>query len=151
MRKILTLVSVILAALSSSTVYADGDNYTSINGTGCQAYYAGEKGFLENNYSGIRNVSTTSRIVSCPIDKDVVSALGGRSTTWVRWGGTGTISCTLNHWNVNMVNTFRSASRVNTGWFSIPSDASDDFWGSATLWCSLPAGGTLQTVHFLEN
>ncbi len=150
MRKILTLVSVMLTVLSSS-VYADGDNYTSINGTGCQAYYAGEKAFFENNYSGIRNVSSTTRIVSCPIDKDAVSALGGRSTTWVRWSGTGTISCTLNHGNVNMTNTFRTGSLLNSGWFSIPVDTSDDFYGSATLWCSLPAGGTLQTVHFLEN
>lgn len=150
MKKILIIAGVLLTILSSG-VRADADNYTAINGTGCQAYFAGDKAFFENNFSGIRNVGTIARVVSCPLNKDVVSAVGGRGTTWVRWNGTGTLSCTINHWNVNMVNTFKSASRTGTGWLNIPADTSDDFWGSMTLWCTLPAGGTLQTIHYLEN
>ncbi|MGH8520167.1 MAG: hypothetical protein ACREU9_01715 [Gammaproteobacteria bacterium] len=133
----------------SGNAFADADNYTAFNGTGCDNYYAADTGQFNHQYNGIRNISASARYVSCPIDKDAVSSLGGFGTTWIRWIGAGTMYCTLYHFNVNGVGVSQGGNGPQN-WFSIPPLAADDFWGSASLYCLVPAGATLQTIHVYE-
>lgn len=151
MKKILTLISLGLLALSGNA-FADPDNYTAANGTGCDNYFAGDTAQFNHQFDGIKNISSSARWVSCPVDKDNVISLGGlRNPTWVRWSGAGTISCVLNNFNVNgVVTQTRSGGMVNSGWFSIPALGLDDFWGTNTMYCLVPAGGILQTYHYFE-
>jgi hypothetical protein len=157
MKKILTLISLCLLALSS-TAFADGDNYTAANGTGCDNYYAGDTAQFDHQYDGIRNISASAHWVTCPVDKDSVGSggsvgnLSGLGTTWVHWAGVGTMYCDLNNFDVNGNRTAaQTGSGGGPGWFSIPPLGGDDFYGTNTMRCLVPAGATLQTYHVFEN
>lgn len=150
MKKLLTMVYLVLAAVSGN-VYADPDNYTAINGTGCEAYFATDKPNFDNRYDGIYNRTSSPRWVSCPIDKDAVSSTLGLGTTWVRWAGAGNMQCVLNNFNVNGVRTQSQVGNGAPGWFSMPWLGLDDFWGTNTMYCLVPAFSTLQTVHYFER
>ena len=142
-----------LLALSGNA-FADPDNYTAINGTGCDNYFAGDVGQFNHQYNGIANIGTGSRWVSCPIDKDNVSSLGGTSSMWIRWAGTAgtTMSCYLNSFDVNgNVRQTKAVGPFGPGWGQITGLTFDDFWGTNELYCLVPQGGTLQTIHYFEN
>lgn len=149
MKTILTLISLCLLALSS-TVFADGDNYTAANGNGCDNASVGEAELFGRNQTGIHNTSSSARYVTCPIDKDSVSNTGGLGTTWVRWSGAGTMTCYLYAWDVNGNSLGYKIASGGPGWFSIPPLAGDDFYGSNSMLCSVPAYAYLENYHYFE-
>jgi hypothetical protein len=149
MKKLLILISLSLLALSGNA-FADPDNYTAANGTGCSAYFASDTASFDHQFDGIRNNSAASRWVSCPVDKDNIGSVGGLGTTWVRWAGAGTMSCVLNNFNINGVRTQARTTSGTPGWISFAALGLDDFWGTNTMYCLVPAGATLQTYHYFE-
>jgi hypothetical protein len=42
-------------------------------------------------------------------------------------------------------------SRTNAGWLTIPGITTDDYYGSYSMYCLLPAKGTLNTIFFDEH
>jgi hypothetical protein len=149
MKKILTLISLCLLALSS-TAFADADNYTAANGIGCDNYFAADTGQFNHQHDGIKNISAISRYVGCPVDKDAVVILGGLGTTWVRWAGAGNMTCTLTNFNANGVATQTQTGAGGPGWFAIPPLGGDVFYGTNTMYCKVPAGATLQAYVYVE-
>lgn len=82
MKKMLTLISLVLLALSNNA-FADADNATSFHGSVCDNYYAADSGAFNHQWNGIYNASANPKWVSCPVDKDAVAITGGLATTWV--------------------------------------------------------------------
>jgi hypothetical protein len=156
MKKLFILISLGFWALSGNA-FADGDNYTAFNGTGCDNYFAGDTGQFNHQYNGINNVSVGAKWVSCPIDKDNVASTLGTGTTWVHFRGNGTMSCYLvglgynAEWGGYQPGSGTDTNSANGTWFSIPPLAFDNFWGSQTMYCLVPAGATLETIHVFEN
>ena len=153
MKKLLILISLSLLALSGNA-FADGDNYTALNGTGCDNYFAGDAGQFNHQYNGLANVGVGSRWASCPIDKDNVSSTLGISSMWIRWAGTAgtTMTCYAYSFDVNgNVLQVKSVGPFAPGWGNISGLNLDDFWGTNELHCLVPQGGTLQTIHYFES
>lgn len=144
-----------LAALGflamSGNVFA-GENGHAYNGSYCNNYFGSEATQFNHQWDGIRNISAASRYVSCPVIVDEIANTSGTTQVWVHWTGAGTLSCYLNSKNGSGTNRqTQSNSRVNTGWLSIPNITSDDYWGSYSMYCYLPASGTLNTVWVGEK
>jgi len=153
MKKLLILISLSLLALSGNA-FADPDNYTAMSGTGCDNYFAGDTGKFNHQNNGITNVGVGSRWVSCPINKDNVGSTLGTSSMWIRWNGTAgtTMTCYLNSFDVNgNLGQQISVGPFGPGWGNIAGLTFDDFWGNNELFCLVPQGGTLQTIHYFEN
>lgn len=134
--------------LAGSTMAVD--DRQNINGGSCDNYFAGQEGDFNHQSNGIRNTSNASRSVYCPITMDEVANTGGTTYVWVRWTGTGTMSCTIVGWDVNDTSLgFQSASGPE-GWFSLPNITSEDTWTTYGMYCSLPAGGRLEKIAVRE-
>lgn len=153
-----TMKKLILTSIAFAGIAAFGqnaaaaDNAQGYNGSYCSNYYGSQATSVNHQYNGIYNLSAGGLYVSCPVIVDEVSNTTGTNWAWVHYTGANTVSCSLFSMNGNgSIRQSQSASRAGTGWFQIPNLTTDDFWGSYSMYCYLPSGGTLNTVHISEK
>ncbi len=149
--KYLTIAAMMITSfgLSGNAMAENGHSY---NGSYCKAYNGNQNSFFTHRSNGIRNNSSSTRSIACPVIVDELAKKTGTTRVWLYYTGSGTVSCTLYNRNGNSVlRQSRSRSRVNTGWFRIPNLTSDSFWGTYSMVCSIPSGGTLNTIWVGEQ
>lgn len=146
------LIALFAAAALAVSGYATAENGHAYNGSYCDNYYGSQAGSFDHQHNGIRNALNSNAYVSCPVLVDEINVTTGTSRVWAHYTGTGTVRCTMFSKNGNG-STRQSVvgSRVNTGWFSIASITSDDYWGSYSMYCLLPARGVLNTIWVGED
>ncbi|MDD5266434.1 MAG: hypothetical protein PHO08_04805 [Methylococcales bacterium] len=151
MKKILALIGLGLLAISGNAFA--GEDGKAYNGQGCDNYYSGDSAKFDHQYDGIKNVdSFNAHYVSCPIVVDEIANTKGTTQVYVRWSGSGTLSCYLYSFDVNgAVKQSQSGTLTGGGWLSIPNLNTDDYWGNYSMHCYLPAGGVLQTYWIGEQ
>lgn len=133
----------------SGNVFAE--NGHAYNGSFCTASLGSQAANFDFLF-GIRNVSGSRRIVSCPVVVDEIANTSGTNRVWVYFSGGGTVRCSLYSMNGNgTIRQARSGSRTNSGWLSIPNITTDDFWGSYAMYCDIPNNGSIETVWVGEN
>lgn len=150
--KSITLIS--LAALGVFSLYGNAyaENGHAYNGSYCDAYFGSQAGDFNHRFNGIRNNASSGRYVSCPVIVDEINNTAGTTRVWLHYTGSGTVSCTLFSMRGNGTSLqSKTKSRVNTGGFQIPDITSDDFWGSYSMYCLLPAKGILNTIWVGEK
>lgn len=129
-----------------------GENGHAYNGSYCKNYFGSQVGDFNYQTNGIRNLSSSTRYINCPVLVDEIANTSGTTRVWLHYTGNGTVRCTLQSKNGNgTTKQSRSGSRPGTGWFQIPNITADDFWGSYVMYCSLPAAGILNTIWLGEN
>lgn len=152
--KAFSIASLAAAALLSlsGTAHAAGENGHAYNGSYCSSYFGTQATHFNNQYNGIRNNQSSGRYVSCPVIVDEISTTTGTTRQWMHFAGTGKVTCTIYSMNgPGSIRQSRTTSRVNSGWFSMPALTTDDYWGSYSMWCYLPARGTLNTIWLGEK
>jgi len=128
------------------------ENGHAYNGSYCDNYYGSQAGSFNHQHNGIRNNDAAGRYVSCPVIVDEIANTNGTTRVWVHYSGNGTVRCTMFNKNPNgSTRQSRSGSRVNSGWFSIPTFSSDNYWGSYSMYCYLPSKGMLNTIWVGEK
>ncbi len=148
--KLLASLFVLGGSVVSQQVLAE--NGHAYNGSYCENYMATDAANVAHQYNGLRNTTGNNRYVTCPIAVDEIAVTTGTTQVWLHYTGAGTLRCTLNAMNGNgSVRQSKSASRVGTGWVSIPNLTTEDYWGSSVIYCNLPGNGTLNTVWFGEK
>lgn len=141
----------LVGAITASTQSHAADNRQNYNGSYCDSYYGTQAGSINHQYNGIRNNAASGLYVSCPVIVDEASNTTGTNNIWVHWSGAGTLSCTLFSMNGNGTSLqSRSASGV-AGWVNIANLTADDYWGSYSMYCYLPASATLNTISISEK
>jgi hypothetical protein len=143
---------VLLASMLSSVNVLAADNRQNFNGSYCDNYYGSDTSVFGHYSNGIYNSASSSKYVSCPVIVDEASVTTGTNNIWVHFTGTGTVSCYMQSRNGN--GSFRqssSGSRSGTGWFSVGNITSDDYWGSYSMYCYVPAYGTINTISMSEK
>lgn len=150
MKKLIT--SALAVALSSvASLSPAADNRQNFQGSVCDNFYASDSGSFDHQHNGLRNTSGTGKMVHCPLTIDESVNTGGTNWVWVRWSGTGTMSCTMLSHDVNNNVASSAAGYGGPGWFSIPAVSDADTWGNYSLYCSLPGLATLQTIVMSES
>lgn len=148
-----TFCSIAMIGLLAFTQHASAaDNAQTFNGSYCKHYFGSQATAFNHQFNGIYNTTAGPLFVQCPLVVDEVTNTTG--TNWVRlhYTGNNTISCYLYSMNGNgTIRQTQVGSRVGTGWFSIPNITTDDFWGTYSMRCYVPGGGTLNTVHISER
>lgn len=151
--KKLVLTSIALVGITAfAQPVVAADNAQTFNGAYCDNYYGSQATAVNHQYNGIYNTTAAGVYVQCPLVVDEVTNVTG--TNWVRlhYTGNNTITCYLYSMNGNgTIRQTQTGSRVGTGWFSIPNINTDDYWGTYSMHCYLPGGGTLNTVHMSEK
>jgi hypothetical protein len=148
----ITLAALAGIGFIATSGHALAENGHAYNGSYCDNYYGSQASAFDHQFNGIRNASGAYAYVSCPVVVDEIDNTAGTTQIWVHYTGTGTISCSFFSMNGNgTIRQSQSASRVNTGWFSIPNITTDDYWGSYSMYCGLPANGVLNTIWVGEK
>ncbi|TVZ41555.1 hypothetical protein P886_0902 [Alteromonadaceae bacterium 2753L.S.0a.02] len=147
-RLFISVVAVVFGA--SAGLASAADNRQNFNGGGCDNYYASDVSDFNHQTNGIRNVSSSSAYVHCDLTIDEAMNTGGTNFVWVRWAGTGTMSCTMMSRDVNgnLVSTVSNSGAP--GWISIPAVSDNDIWGNYSMYCLLPANARLETISMSE-
>lgn len=148
-KKILASAMVMGAALASTQVQA-ADNRQNYNGSYCDAYYGSQVGSVNRQYNGVRNSSAGGVYVACPVIVDEASNTTGTNNVWFHTSTAGT-SCVLRSMNGNGSIRQTQSSSGGPGWVSIANLTTDDYWGSYSMYCYLPAGATLNTISISEK
>ena len=139
--------ALIISAFLSISGNAFAENGHAYNGSYCDNYFGSQADDFNHQYNGIRNKTSTTRVVSCPVLVDEIANTTGTTKVWVHYTGTGAVSCYLFSMNPNgSASQTRSGNRTNTGWFSIANITSDNYWGSYSMYCFIPSGGVLNTI-----
>ena len=153
--KTLSLASlVLLGTFGAFTQAQAADNRQLYNGSYCDAMLGTQVGSFTRDNFGIRNNSNVALRITCPVIVDEADNVTGTNGIWVNTSIAGT-SCTLysmaaNGAGVNAVVQAQVAAG-GPGWFVIPNIAVDNFWGSYSMICTLPAGGRLNSISIREN
>ena len=147
-RLLASIVALLCALFSFNTFAENGHGY---NGSYCTNYIATDSAKVAHQYNGLRNASTGTVYVTCPVEVDEVAVTTGTSRVWVHYSGTGTLSCYMYAMNGDGSTHQTKYASGTSGWINIPNITSEDYWGSTVIWCSLPANGVINTVWFGEN
>lgn len=153
--KTLSLASLmLLGTLGAFTQAQAADNRQLYNGSYCDAMLGTQVGSFTRDNFGIRNNSNGALRITCPVIVDEADNVAGTNGVWFNTSIVGT-SCTLysmaaNGAGVNAVVQSQFAAG-GPGWVAIPNIAVDNFWGSYSMICTLPAGGRLNSISIREN
>jgi hypothetical protein len=133
-----------------SSVYAD--NSTTYNGSYCSSYFGSQYSDFGRGFNGIANYANAPRYISCPMIEQEVNVTKGILPTLLYYTGDGTVTCALYSNNADgSTRQTQMSSRTGTGWLTIPGITTDDYYGSYSMYCLLPAKGTLNTIFFDEH
>lgn len=144
-----TIVTISLIGAFSQAQAIDGTHY---NGSYCNSFQPTEANEFVRDSSGIKNTSSEELYITCPVIVASPDVTSGTHTTWIHFSGYGAMECTLaSMYPDGSLRQSRSNFIWNSGWMSIPDLNNDDRWGSYTLECSLPPGGTLNTISIRER
>ena len=147
LKKIIAVFSLIILAGSAHAI--DRSRY---NGNVCKAYYGSQTPSFYSTYKGIKNTSLTNKIVTCPIVADAVANTTGTYRTYINWTGTGTLQCVLRSMYSNGTTIqYKSGADVGGGWLTIQPLTSESYWGSFSLYCSLPSKARINTIVLHEK
>ena len=137
------------ASVVSSQVLA-ADNRQNYNGSYCSSYYGSQATSVGHYYNGAYNGSGAGMYISCPVIVDEASVTTGTNNVWIYTSAAGT-SCTLFSMNGNGTSLQSQWGAGGPGWFAVPNLTADDYWGSYSMYCYLPAGATLNTISISEK
>lgn len=144
--------ALVLGTAGALPEVANAENGHSYNGASCTAYYGSQKTLFDSYTTGIRNATNAARWVNCPVIVDEIARTTGTTRTWIHVTGKGSFRCYLISRNGNSgPRQSKSGARTNTGWLNIPALTTDDYWGSYSLYCQIPAYGLINTIWIGEK
>jgi hypothetical protein len=144
----------VIAAVASVAMgsNAHADDWKSIPGAACQAYFGSEERHIDKRADGAYNRDTLDRWVSCLNVRDHVSNTNGTSGEWiyvVQAPNQATIcfnrSATPSGGDVHTV----SSRRTGLGWLFIDTANSASF-GPYVIYCRLPPAARISTILLRE-
>jgi len=136
--------TVLLVSLGLSTASQAAIVGSVISGADCQPYFGSEASSFNFRDNGIKNVSSGSRWVTCPLVRQNVSSTNGTTFALVQYIGSGTLSCSNYNWNsAGTQRTIFSKSRNGSGNLTLPGFATSYTFGAYTVRCYVPSGGTI--------
>ena len=149
--KHLALATLIITSFGL-TGTASAENGHAYNGSYCNSYYGNQASYFNSQYNGIRNTTNVARYISCPVVVDEIANTSGTTRVYVHYTGSGTIKCGLySMYGAGAVKQSKWASRSGTGWVYMPNLTTDDYWGSYSMHCLVPANGTVNTIWLGER
>lgn len=151
--KTITIATATAALISlTSSFNALAGNGHAYNGSYCNPYYGTQSDSFEHRQNGIKNTSSSTKYISCPVIVDEIANTTGTHQTTLHYTGPGTVSCIMfNQHGIGSTRQTQSGTRAGTGWFTIPGFTSDVWGGTYSMYCSLPSGGTLNTIWVNEK
>lgn len=150
MNKMILTSAMVLGAVLAATQVQAADNRQNYNGSYCDAYYGSQVSRIDRQYNGARNNSTAGTYVSCPLIVDEANNVTGTNNVWFHTSAANT-SCVLFSMNGNGASRQTQSKSGGPGWVNIANLTSDDYWGSYSMYCYLPAGATLNTISISEK
>lgn len=154
----ITLCALASAALAAVPFkQANAVDYKTYSGGTCQATYGNQEGWFNKYSSGIQNVSTSTRWITCAPVKDRAGSIGTYNAwVYINYAFTNTTLrtyCYLYERNsVGGAVQTRIGSRSSSGWINLDTSASiNSFYVTRSIYCNLPRGVLVSTVEVGEH
>ncbi len=135
-----------------SSAQATPSNRHDYNGSYCNPLVPADAIHFTRSNAGIKNNSNENRFISCPVLVDEHQVNKGTFRTNIYYTGTGQVECAIYSVNAaGFVVQSRSKIRNNTGWVGIQGLTKESRWGSYSIYCNVPAGGTINMIAVNER